>query len=605
MASELIAAVVALLAVALHPLVAEPPPVVDGLAVCALVLALLPLSSVAGAWIHGLLSPKLSFTRWRAWVILYRQHSVLFFLGIVYGFDWPLAIEELVGEGHWWTGFLALAPYLVLRGQQWVFEAPLMRFIGDPRPARRLIMERARILLLLLIPLALYDAVLEAIADNETWRPWLESIGAVWWAINALIVFVMIAIMPFLVRWAIGAVTLPSSPLRDLLVAFGRRLDIRFRDFLLWDTGGRMPNAAVIGFWARTRYVMFTDALLARLNPTELLAVLGHEAGHVARRHVLRYLFITMTFLLGADVALELSGTAEWFEVQWGEAGIGGVWLLVFLVYWRFVFGWFSRRFEQEADVYGARHVGDPEAFAAALDRIAGVGTHARRHRSWRYFSIERRIEFVRKLESDPAEVIRFEQRLQRISRIVAFAGAVVIGLGGWLGWRSFQLDRGALMLQIDEPRRAIRALETVPSEVRRNGLRRDVYLIAAWLETTSSTSTEPGDAGQLRSQARQRLESASHSARSPLERATLERLWAEWERQMGRDRAAADRLEGLSETGFGRPSDERDRAGDLVAAGDRVEAARIYREAIGSIPETSEVLSWLASDSKDGATGR
>ena len=110
---------------------------------------------------------------------------------------------------------------------------------------------------------------------------------------------------------------------------------------------------------------------------------------------------------------------------------LGAVWLAGF--------GWLSRRFERQADLYGAQVTTvDPRActipcsvhpaspvdrpprhavcttaaknFCDALSQIAvlnGIPTHAR---SWRHSSIASRMRHLRKLAADPAAAARFHR---------------------------------------------------------------------------------------------------------------------------------------------------------------------------------------------------
>ena len=54
---------------------------------------------------------------------------------------------------------------------------------------------------------------------------------------------------------------------------------------LLWPTGGRVANAAVVGMIAYARKLLLTDALLQRLTDRELEMVVLHELAHCARYH--------------------------------------------------------------------------------------------------------------------------------------------------------------------------------------------------------------------------------------------------------------------------------------------------------------------------------
>ncbi len=128
-------------------------------------------------------------------------------------------------------------------------------------------------------------------------------------------------------------------------------------------------NAYFTGF-GRTKRVVFFDTLLERLDADEVQAVLAHELGHFAHRHVLQ----RMGLIFGLSLAvLALLGVVSNDPALRSGLGIppeGAAALLVFasltLPYLLFplqpLMSAWSRRHEFQADAYAARH-----APAAAL----------------------------------------------------------------------------------------------------------------------------------------------------------------------------------------------------------------------------------------------
>ena len=138
-------------------------------------------------------------------------------------------------------------------------------------------------------------------------------------------------------------------------------------------------NAYFTGFGAAKRIVFF-DTLVARLAPAEIEAVLAHELGHFARRHVIKR--IVWSF------AMSLAGLAllGWLAQQpWFYTGLGAdptlsmknafALLLFFFVMPVFTFplaplaSFASRRHEFEADAYAAAHT-DPADLIRALVKL-------------------------------------------------------------------------------------------------------------------------------------------------------------------------------------------------------------------------------------------
>jgi Zn-dependent protease with chaperone function len=172
---------------------------------------------------------------------------------------------------------------------------------------------------------------------------------------------ILAVFLPLLVRPLLGLKRLPEGPTRDRLEATARRLGVRFSDLLLWPTRGMMANAMVIGVVPWARYVIFTDRLLDGLEPDELDAVFGHEAGHARYGHLPFYMvFLMLTgtaasglvLLIGAALgehthAVTLPASFRPFVALPPLACVG--------LYLFAVFGWLSRVCERQADIFGAR----------------------------------------------------------------------------------------------------------------------------------------------------------------------------------------------------------------------------------------------------------
>ena len=152
----------------------------------------------------------------------------------------------------------------------------------------------------------------------------------------------------------------------------------------------------------KSRYIIFTDAMLRHLDLSEIKAVLAHELGHGKQKHLLLYLLFSMAFLFALSLSENLlppfSSVKEEIVIMLVLVGPA------MILYWWLVFGFLSRRFETEADFVGALALKDPELFIRTLDKVALVGRVERRRSSWRHFSIDRRTANLRKfIFEDPA----------------------------------------------------------------------------------------------------------------------------------------------------------------------------------------------------------
>ncbi len=209
---------------------------------------------------------------------------------------------------------------------------------------------------------------------------------------------------------------MPDGELRRRLDRLCDRIGLRYRKILIWDTAGVVANAGVMGLHHTVRYVLISDALLEQMTDRQIVAVFGHEAGHVKAHHMAYFLLFMaggmMTCMTAVTAAAMLAHrmmiAPKWIAI--GEhlglaalmaAGVG------------VGFGWLSRRFERQADVYGAwcagldaESNGEPSmpggdlaaggaAFIGALEDIARLNGLARDGRNWRHGSIRSRVLFL------------------------------------------------------------------------------------------------------------------------------------------------------------------------------------------------------------------
>ena len=172
---------------------------------------------------------------------------------------------------------------------------------------------------------------------------------------------------PEILRRVLQTQPLPDSPLRRRLEALCERVGMRYRDILLWRTQNHMGNAAVMGILPPVRYILLSDLLLERMDDEQIEAVFAHEVGHVMHRHMAWYVVVIMVFMLGFLVVNQfvlghLPGVAaalpEGVSTMLSIVAFGGVFFLYF--------GFISRRFERQADVYAARLIE-----ASAKGRVA------------------------------------------------------------------------------------------------------------------------------------------------------------------------------------------------------------------------------------------
>jgi Zn-dependent protease with chaperone function len=337
-----------------------------------------------------------------------------------------------------------------------------------------------------LLPLAAYVAISAAIGASERLRVEIEEIGLLHAGYAAALLVLLVLVLPFLLGWALDTTPVPPGALRELLDEVARAAGFRARAILVWNTGGNLANAAIVGVGSRTRTVLFSDALLAQLDARELAAVYAHEIAHARAHHVPIFVAWVLAFFLGGDLAAQaLFPHSEW---------LAGSLLLSMMGLWFVFFGWLSRRYELEADLYAIALLGDPAAMISALERVGGA---LRDLASWRHFSTARRVEFLERAAREPELARRFRARLRRWSLAGLLLFVLVVALEGRRIGQEYGSDRLRAQLRLGEYAAAqeqARALPALSPELHALVLR------------AGSIGHDVGDAGELEALARAAL---------------------------------------------------------------------------------------------------
>ncbi len=234
-----------------------------------------------------------------------------------------------------------------------------------------------------------------------------------------------------------------EGPLRKRIAGMCARADVGYRDIVYWPIfGGSMMTAGVMGLVARYRYIMVTPALARALDPEELDAVIAHEIGHVRKHHLLFYLlfFLGYAVLAYSLVDLLLFGLIYFdavsaivrvtgFNPASTLSGIFNVALIgFFLIYFRYIFGYFMRNFERQADLHVFTLLPDAFPLIRSLAKIGMTGKQSPERPNWHHFNIRQRIDYLFRSQSDPEWIHRHDRKIHR--GIVVYT-LVMILVGG------------------------------------------------------------------------------------------------------------------------------------------------------------------------------
>lgn len=225
-----------------------------------------------------------------------------------------------------------------------------------------------------------------------------------------------------------------------------QRAGLQYADILHWPIfGGKMITAGVMGLVKRFRYILVTDGLLRFLSPEEIDAVMAHEIGHVKKKHILFYLFFFAGFMLISYATFDLViyvilyaeplfrwiGTTGFNQVAVTSVFFSLVVIITFLVYFRFIFGYFMRNFERQADCYVYTLFNSAFPLITTLKKIAVTSGQSPDKPNWHHFSIAERIQYLKKCEQDQIWVKRQDKKIKK-SIAVYLAGLFFVGAIGF-----------------------------------------------------------------------------------------------------------------------------------------------------------------------------
>jgi len=243
---------------------------------------------------------------------------------------------------------------------------------------------------------------------------------------------------------------LEPGPVRLRIENLCRRAGFTFANIVYWPVlGGRMITAGVMGLIRPFRYLMITEALLEFLSPEEVDAVVAHEIGHVRKKHLQFYLFFFAGYMLISytlfDVILiailyvpQLYPLMEQVQGRQSTAtsalfSIGAI--CSFLIYFRYIFGYFMRNFERQADAFVFTLFSSSLPLITTLQKIAITSGQPANKPNWHHYSILERIGFLRKCEADHSWISQHDRKIRR-SIAVYLVGILMIGaLGYALNW--------------------------------------------------------------------------------------------------------------------------------------------------------------------------
>lgn len=388
--------------------------------------------------------------------------NIKFYLNAIPGFSRSLTFPGATG----------LLLYVGLQTMCWYWGYPLYRVIHQSRMSRWAFI-RGHISFngALLVPWLLVSLASDLIDRLDHFAFLKTVLGEYLSFASSLALFIVVA--PWIMVRLWRCESLPPSETRSELEQFCAEQRFYLGDFKIWPLfGGETLTAGIVGALPPLRYILITRGLLALLNRDELKAVVAHEMGHARRLHLpffllffLGYAALTfaysdllLLFLMKQDLFLRWSFAGDSNQLSLISMAYSLPVLLIFLVYFRFVFGFFLRNSERQADLYALKLIGHPFTLISSLEKIAVMSGQTQDLPNWHHFSIRERVTFLLQCHERPILARRHNRKLYGAAAVVACCLALLIWSGLHLkrsdlvqGWaREIGLKRAELLMQVE-----------------------------------------------------------------------------------------------------------------------------------------------------------
>jgi len=249
----------------------------------------------------------------------------------------------------------------------------------------------------------------------------------------------LVVIAPSLIKFFWQCRPLPEGPKRRRIEAICEKAKLKYNNILKWPIfEGKLLTAGVMGLIKRFRYILVTESLLEILNDDEIDAVMAHEIGHIKKKHLVFYLIFFLGFIVLSYAAFDLILYAILYsnllfpiarDIRFEHVTLTSILLTVamagiLLIYFRYVFGYFMRNSERQADLYAFDLLGSSRWLVSSLEKIALYSGQSHDRPSWHHFSIRQRIAFLNKCEADRRMIVQHDRKLR--TSIMLFIGGLL-----------------------------------------------------------------------------------------------------------------------------------------------------------------------------------
>lgn len=372
--------------------------------------------------------------------------SLVFFASEIYLLNFKSLVALIPGINRFSSleGGLGISLYLIHVALIWVLGYPAQKSILRSSQARGpYLRSQFQFNLPILFPwflITLLSDLIELFAGPGLRNFLNQPLGEMTFVFIFLIVLSIF--FPFLIKTWWQCRPLPEGSKQKILLAFCQEMGSPFRQVFLWPAfGGRMLTAGVMGLVRRFRYLLITPALLDLLEPDELVGVVAHEIGHIRKKHLLFYLLFFVGYVLLAVffsqwISRQVLRYPDFLDFISSFKGYSDDLFSVVLIlpmalglilYFRFLFGFFMRNFERQADLFSMEILGSPRPLIRSLEKIGYSSGQGRDLPSWHHFSIAQRVDFLEQVSLHPALAGRHKKKMTWAVGLFFF---LLVGLG-------------------------------------------------------------------------------------------------------------------------------------------------------------------------------
>ena len=181
---------------------------------------------------------------------------------------------------------------------------------------------------------------------------------------------------PLLMQFLWKTEPLTNTVLKQKLQRLTERSGMKYRDIGVWQTGSlSIANAAVAGIIPRNRKVFITDTLLHNFPDEQIETIVAHEIGHIRHKHLLISTLLVLGYLLSSIIFYQLVMEPLQEPLEGFPILLSIISILFFIVYFKVLYNFLSRRFEHQADLYAVDLTENQEAFRSALENLSSFSS--------------------------------------------------------------------------------------------------------------------------------------------------------------------------------------------------------------------------------------